>query len=388
MPIYDYQLKNGKTLTLEGDTQPTDADVEAAARSAGVELALAGEPSTPQGSTLMRTLSGMGKRALETPLNVLSGLKNLATSPLQTAKGLYESQLQQFDKAGEAAALGRYSEMFGHGAAGLLPVLGPVAADIGEGLGSGDAERAGAALTDAALLSLGSPTARSLAMAPIKAVASPANAALLSMARKIEGATKGLGDPGMVGRGARLFRELNPAKGSTRVPIERYGGNVPASRVTRGVEGVSPSVRQASQPLIERFSPNVPGTIEEGIESASGLLTREQQAAQAIDRFMPNRPSGVSDVSKRASFNRQTPQLVDEVAETVSAPGFDLGDIVNAPISIAAQKALRRRQMIQQTLDELRGSREHGTAGFRQLPELSDAEAARISTSIERIMGR
>ena len=38
MPKYTYSLTNGKTLTLEGDTQPADADVEAAAKTAGVSL--------------------------------------------------------------------------------------------------------------------------------------------------------------------------------------------------------------------------------------------------------------------------------------------------------------------------------------------------------------
>lgn len=41
MPKYRYQLANGKTLVLEGNEQPSDADAEEAAKSAGVELALA-----------------------------------------------------------------------------------------------------------------------------------------------------------------------------------------------------------------------------------------------------------------------------------------------------------------------------------------------------------
>lgn len=35
---YHYELTNGKTLVLEGDTQPSDADVEEAAKGAGVQL--------------------------------------------------------------------------------------------------------------------------------------------------------------------------------------------------------------------------------------------------------------------------------------------------------------------------------------------------------------
>lgn len=46
MPKFKYALSNGKTLTLEGDEQPTDAEVEQHAKDAGVELQLA-KPSTP-----------------------------------------------------------------------------------------------------------------------------------------------------------------------------------------------------------------------------------------------------------------------------------------------------------------------------------------------------
>jgi hypothetical protein len=38
MPKYNYALANGKTLTLEGDSQPSDADVEQAASAQGVSL--------------------------------------------------------------------------------------------------------------------------------------------------------------------------------------------------------------------------------------------------------------------------------------------------------------------------------------------------------------
>lgn len=45
MPKYSAQLTNGKTITLEGETQPSDNDFEQAAKGAGVEL-------LPEGKTL------------------------------------------------------------------------------------------------------------------------------------------------------------------------------------------------------------------------------------------------------------------------------------------------------------------------------------------------
>lgn len=44
MPKYQYKLANGKTLTLEGSTQPSDDEVESIAKEQGVELAMANTP--------------------------------------------------------------------------------------------------------------------------------------------------------------------------------------------------------------------------------------------------------------------------------------------------------------------------------------------------------
>jgi len=52
--------------------------------------------------------------------------------------GAGKAQIDQFGKAADAAGQGRYSEMAGHGAAGLLPLVGPVAANAGEQIGRGD----------------------------------------------------------------------------------------------------------------------------------------------------------------------------------------------------------------------------------------------------------
>ena len=38
MPRYKFALSNGKSLTMEGATQPSDTEVEAAAKAAGVTL--------------------------------------------------------------------------------------------------------------------------------------------------------------------------------------------------------------------------------------------------------------------------------------------------------------------------------------------------------------
>ena len=66
------------------------------------------------------------------------GLIKAASSPIETVKGLASAQGEQLKKSGEAFGKGRYSEAFGHGLAGVLPVVGPGAAAVGEQIGSGD----------------------------------------------------------------------------------------------------------------------------------------------------------------------------------------------------------------------------------------------------------
>ena len=53
MPKYKFALNNGKFLTLEGDTPPSDAEVEAAATEHQVHLALADAPARPAESGLL-----------------------------------------------------------------------------------------------------------------------------------------------------------------------------------------------------------------------------------------------------------------------------------------------------------------------------------------------
>lgn len=85
------------------------------------------------------------------PVTMVKGLYQAVTNPLDTAAAIYDQQGQQFDKAVGAFRDGRYSEMAGHGAAAFLPVVGPLAADIGEQAGRGDIAGAAGRLAGGAL---------------------------------------------------------------------------------------------------------------------------------------------------------------------------------------------------------------------------------------------
>lgn len=93
-------------------------------------------PATPDGSAVGRFVSN----AVETlnPLTAIKGVANAVMHPIGTATAVVGAQGEQFGKAAEDYRQGRYSEMVGHGAAGVLPLVGPAAAHTGEQMASGD----------------------------------------------------------------------------------------------------------------------------------------------------------------------------------------------------------------------------------------------------------
>lgn len=71
------------------------------------------------------------------PIEIAKGIYGSVVHPVDTIEGLGRAQLEQFTKGKAAYDQGRYSEAIGHALAGVLPVVGPAAADIGEAIGSG-----------------------------------------------------------------------------------------------------------------------------------------------------------------------------------------------------------------------------------------------------------
>jgi len=65
--------------------------------------------------------------------------------PIESGRLLYgaakEAGLQQGEQAGQAYAGGRYPEAIGHGLAAAIPMIGPVAANVGETIGRGEFAR-------------------------------------------------------------------------------------------------------------------------------------------------------------------------------------------------------------------------------------------------------
>lgn len=98
-------------------------------------LGIAENTAAPlQGSALARALSGLWDTL--NPITMAEGVYKSVRHPIDTAASLMDAQKDQFRKAGTAPTL---AEKAGHYTAGVLPVLGPAAANIAErGVETGD----------------------------------------------------------------------------------------------------------------------------------------------------------------------------------------------------------------------------------------------------------
>lgn len=99
-------------------------------------LATIGDQVEAKGGAASRFLSNFGE--MVNPVTMAKGLYNTVRHPIDTGTAILERQGEQFGKAVTAGREGRYAEMIGHGTAAVLPVLGPMAAEAGEQIGSGD----------------------------------------------------------------------------------------------------------------------------------------------------------------------------------------------------------------------------------------------------------
>jgi len=124
MPKYRYPLTNGKSLVLTGEAEPTDADVEAAARDAGVEQLLVGatppeppvtSPAQPSASDSALPMPGI----LTATGMAISGAGRAIPATLRTAG-------KAITKAAPVARMlgGGLGAHFGAAAAGPFPFLG------------------------------------------------------------------------------------------------------------------------------------------------------------------------------------------------------------------------------------------------------------------------
>jgi hypothetical protein len=100
------------------------------------DMAVGAAQNVDPGSALGRFAGGVWKNV--NPVEMVKGVAQAVTSPIETGKAVVGAMGEQWEKAYHAGSEGRYSEMVGHAAAGSLPLIGPAAAAAGERIGSGD----------------------------------------------------------------------------------------------------------------------------------------------------------------------------------------------------------------------------------------------------------
>lgn len=89
-----------------------------------------------EGSAVGRFASNLG--SMVNPVAIASNVAGAVRHPVNTAKALWDAHVEQYEKAKELAKQGRYVEAAGHTVASVVPILGPMAADTGEQIASGD----------------------------------------------------------------------------------------------------------------------------------------------------------------------------------------------------------------------------------------------------------
>lgn len=105
---------------------------------AAMAQAIGEAESTPalEGSATSRFLSNAGE--MVNPVAIAQGLYQSVRHPVDTLMNVAEAQGAQLNTGLDRLREGRYMEAVGHGAAGLVPLLGPAAAEAGEQMSEGD----------------------------------------------------------------------------------------------------------------------------------------------------------------------------------------------------------------------------------------------------------
>lgn len=151
MPQQTYEITapNGQTLEITGDRPPSEGEIRSIFAKAGVNvgpvkspapkqpgLATIGDQMAAKGNPLSRFASNFG--SMVNPITIAKGAYGMVRHPIDTYDAMVDQSAEQFTKAREAYDRGGVSEAVGHAAAGAIPMIGPLAADIGEQAASGD----------------------------------------------------------------------------------------------------------------------------------------------------------------------------------------------------------------------------------------------------------
>lgn len=276
--------------------------------------------ATPEGSATGRFLGGAA--AMLNPVTALKGLYSAATHPIDTAGSVLQSQLEQLRKAHDDYAQGRYSEMVGHGAAGLLPVLGPAAAGAGERMAAGDV--AGGAGEAAGLL------------APLGAVpaAKAVSRGVAGAARAVPGGRSALeAVANMADRAAtdRLVDVAGPKVGPNKMRLNNDLNRI-APDILRD-ENLSALSRQGLQVKVEAKLADATAALDDA--SNARLSARTFETQPILDDLMAKRGRLTSQAVEGSRLNLSGSPIGQDVV-----PGPNAGRVAQIDQAIAEVKQL------------------------------------------------
>jgi hypothetical protein len=221
------------------------------------------------GKSVVKGTYDLGKDLVNNP-NWLAGKDSTAQ------KFVFAPADAEYAKAKQAFADKRYSEAFGHGAASLIPFLGPMAAQVGEQAGTGDiggatARGAGALATGAAMAKTAS-TVRELSDPKVlsdtlKTKAAELNTKVLKQATD----TRSKGDPYKLSAGLQVAQEhivgtMRELPGKIEQARMRKAAQVEQLAKVADQSGISVNVDQDLTPITREIATRL---------NAEGLLSEQ-----------------------------------------------------------------------------------------------------------------
>lgn len=138
--IYEIEGPGG-VFEIESDHEPTQSEIAKAVRvhsdaSAAREQERLTAEAGPTSGAVGRFAAGAAE--MLNPVTLAKSVYQTVRHPIDTASNMIAAQQAQWDKGEVLAGEGRTVEALGHKAAAFLPIVGPIAADIGEQAGQGD----------------------------------------------------------------------------------------------------------------------------------------------------------------------------------------------------------------------------------------------------------
>lgn len=326
MTVYEIQSPRGKTYEIEADSMPSGAQLQALLHR--MEGNSKPEPAPEQPSAVSRFASNAWE--MLNPVSMVKGAAQAIAHPIDTAQAMVDAQSERAVKAYDLAKEGRYSEAAGNAGAAVLPVIGPIAAGIGEQAGTGDIAGAAGKLTG--LLAL---------PAAAKGTARVGKAAAPIAGDVATGLGKVISDPG-------TYTAIMSGAGTGAA----VGGSVIGYPAAATAGAITAATLKAS--------PEIFKAVKAGLMARKGISGAQAEAALLK---MP------------AEELAATVQAVVEpppVAAPVAAPAKASAEQV-----LQAQNAYKVQQKIQQGNPPARAY-SYEQAGLPVPPEVAAAEASRI----------